>query len=95
MSNGDNVSTIVLNSEYKLKILKFYISLEEILEIMINNIIWVTMNDELHLCVNEITNFIAINALFENTNEFLLNISKEYREVKNRDYEPNSIYAEF
>ena len=45
--------------------------------------------------INEITNFIAINALFENTNEFLLNISKEYREVKNRDYEPNSIYAEF
>lgn len=95
MSNGDNVSTIVLNSQYKLKIIKFYIFLEEILEIMVNNIIWVTLNDELDLCVDEITNFIAINRLLENTNEFLLNISKEYREVKNRDYEPNSIYAEF
>lgn len=95
MSNIISIDTKVLNSQYKLKVIKFYILLEEILENMINNIIWVTINDDLDLCVNEISNFIAINRLFEDTNEFLLNISKEYREIKNRDYEPNSIYAEF
>ena len=95
MSNIISIDTRVLNSQYKLKVIKFYILLEEILENIINNIIWVTINDDLDLCVNEIRNFIAINRLFEDTNEFLLNISKEYREIKNRDYEPNSIYAEF
>ena len=69
-----------------------------------SNIIWNSLNndDELYmedlgngLDLNEIENFITLNYIFDDINEFLLNISKEFREIKNKDYEPNSIYAEF
>jgi len=95
MSNIHNVSTLVFNPQYKLRIIYYYILLEDICENMINNIIWLILNGDLDLYVNQIRAFIVINDILEDTNEFLLNICKEYREVKNRDYEPNSIYAEF
>lgn len=84
----------IINADYKLTILHLYLTIEEELDNIMSDIIWNSLNDD-DMHVNEINKFIILNSIFNDTTEFLLNISKEFREVKNKNYEPNSIYAEF